>query len=258
MKKFIGLALIGAMMLTVAGCSKKEVKVISKIDDLKDAKIGVQVGTTGYIYVEDEFGKENTVSFDNGYNAVLALKNHKIDAVIIDDQPAQVFVEKNEGIKILDEEFVTEDYAIAIKKGNTELKDKVNEALAEIKANGTFQNSVDYYIEQKEGSAPYEKKEVERVNGKLTVATNAAFPPYEYKEGENFVGLDIDMAQAIADYLQMELVVLDMDFNSILASVDTGKADLGIAGMTVSEERLENVDFSDTYYTGRQVVIVNE
>lgn len=94
--------------------------------------------------------------------------------------------------------------------------------------------------------------------GTLTMATNAEFPPYEYYEGGEVVGIDVEIAQAIADKLGMELVVEDMDFNSIIASVQSGKADFGAAGMTVTEERLQSVNFTDSYAKGVQVVIVAE
>lgn len=93
---------------------------------------------------------------------------------------------------------------------------------------------------------------------KLVMATNAEFPPYEYKEGDKFVGIDIDVMQAIADDLGMELVVENMEFNSIITAVKSGKADVGAAGMTVREDRLENVDFTDTYAKAKQVVIVKD
>jgi polar amino acid transport system substrate-binding protein len=92
----------------------------------------------------------------------------------------------------------------------------------------------------------------------LTMATNAEFPPYEYHEGDDIVGIDAEIAQAIADKLGMELVIEDMAFDSIIPAVQSGKADMGLAGMTVTEDRLENVDFSDSYATGKQVIIVPE
>ena len=258
MKKTIAIVGIMAMMVSLAACGKKETKVINSVEDLTGAKIGVQKGTTGHIYVADEYGDESTECYNSGFEAVQALTQGKIDAVIIDDQPAQEFVKQNGKVKILEQEFALEDYAIAIAKGNEDLKEKINTALKQIKEDGTFQASVDYYIGHVEGSAPYVKKDVERTNGTLHMATNAKFEPYEYFEGENIIGLDIDMAQAIADILGMELKVTHIDFDSIIPSVVTGKADIGVAGMTVTEERLENVDFSDTYYTGRQVIIVNK
>ncbi len=92
----------------------------------------------------------------------------------------------------------------------------------------------------------------------LIMATNAEFPPYEYYDGENVVGIDAEIAQAIADDMGMKLEIEDMAFDSIIASVQAGKADFGAAGMTVTEERLENVNFTDTYAKATQVVIVKE
>lgn len=98
----------------------------------------------------------------------------------------------------------------------------------------------------------------ETAGGTLVMATNAEFPPYEYYEGENVIGIDAEIAQAIADKLGMELKIEDMAFDSIIVAVNSGKADMGMAGMTVTEDRLENVNFSDTYAHASQVVIVKE
>ena len=92
----------------------------------------------------------------------------------------------------------------------------------------------------------------------LTMVTNAEFPPYEYYEGDNVVGIDAEIAQLIADKLGMELEIVDVAFESIVPGVQAGKYDMGMAGMTVSEERLESVNFSSSYATGVQVVIVKE
>lgn len=92
----------------------------------------------------------------------------------------------------------------------------------------------------------------------LVMATNAEFPPYEYREGDQIVGIDVEIAQAIADDMGMELVVEDMAFDSLIAAVQSGKADMVLAGMTVREDRLENVNFSDPYTLTAQVVIVKD
>lgn len=92
----------------------------------------------------------------------------------------------------------------------------------------------------------------------LVMATNAEFPPYEYHEGDGIVGIDVEIAQAIADDLGLELVIDDMAFDSVIAAVQSGKADIGAAGLTVSEDRLENVNFSDPYTTAAQVVIIKD
>lgn len=92
----------------------------------------------------------------------------------------------------------------------------------------------------------------------LTMATNAYFPPYEYYEGDKIIGIDAEVAQAIADKLGMELKIVDIEFDSIITGVQTGKYDMGMAGMTVTDERKQSVDFSDSYATGIQSVIVKE
>ena len=94
--------------------------------------------------------------------------------------------------------------------------------------------------------------------GTLIMATNAEFPPYEYHEGDQIVGIDAEIAQAIADKLGYELQIEDMAFESIIPAVTSGKASFGMAGMTIDEDRLLSVDFSDSYATGVQVVIVKE
>ena len=96
------------------------------------------------------------------------------------------------------------------------------------------------------------------VDGVLSMATEATFPPYEYYDGDAIVGIDVEIAQAIADKLGLELQVTDIAFDSIIPGVQSGKYDLGLAGMTVTDERLEQVNFSDSYATGVQVVIVKE
>lgn len=95
-------------------------------------------------------------------------------------------------------------------------------------------------------------------DGVLVMATNAYFPPYEYYEGEEIVGIDVEVARAIADKLGLELEIQDMEFGSIITAVQTGKVDMGLAGMTVTEERMQNVNFTTTYATGIQSIIVVE
>lgn len=119
---------------------------IASPDDLADHTIGVQESTTGHLYCMDDFGEENVIAYTAGANAVEALKNGQVDAVVIDNEPAKAFVAANEGIKILDTEYAVEDYAIAISKDNTELLETVNGALKELKEDGTIQKIIDKYI----------------------------------------------------------------------------------------------------------------
>ena len=164
---------------------------------------------------------------------------------------------KDVQLKILDTEYVTEDYAICIAKENTELLDAVNTALEELIADGTVQQVTDYYISGT-GELPAFQQDVADDAQVLTMATNAAFPPYEYVENNQVVGIDAVVAALIADKLGMKLEISDMEFDSIIPSVISGKADMGMAGMTVTDERLESVNFTSSYATGIQVIIVPE
>lgn len=124
----------------------KEDSDIASVDDLAGKKIGTQRGTTGYLYCSDDFGDENIVAYDDGLTAVQMLNNGQVDCVVIDNAPAKEFVAANPGLKLLDTAYVEEDYAIGVGKGNTELKDAINTALEELKADGTLQAIVDKYI----------------------------------------------------------------------------------------------------------------
>ncbi|MBR3933582.1 MAG: basic amino acid ABC transporter substrate-binding protein [Clostridia bacterium] len=124
----------------------KEGSEIATIEDLKDKKIGVQLGTTGDIYASGDYGEENVIKYGKGADAVIALNGGDVDAVIIDNEPAKAFVAENAGLAILDTEYAVEDYAIAIKKGNTELLDNVNAALETLTANGTIDAIIAKFI----------------------------------------------------------------------------------------------------------------
>ena len=257
---FCGVRVLLLAALFVGGVSAE--KVIAGVDDLAGAKIGVQIGTTGHTYATTYEGDEagTTVTpYNKGADAVQALKTNKIDCVIIDNLPAESFVSKNPDLMILDsaldDELGIETYAIALKK-NSELTAKINDALAKLEADGTLDQIKLNYIGDDAGTMPYVKKDVERPNGVLVMATNAEFPPYEYYEGGVVVGIDADIAQAICDELGYELKITDMGFDAIIPAVESGKADVGIAGLSVTEDRLKNVDFSNPYTTAKQVIIV--
>ncbi len=264
MKRFKTIAafgLISAMILTFTACGSQVPKnTVFSADDLPGKTIGVQLGTTGDIYASD-YEKEGSKleRFNKTADAVQALKQGKIDCIIIDEAPAKIFVENNDGLTILEEPFELEDYAICVSKEKSELTASINEALATLKSSGTLDKIIANYIgDDTAGSFKYKSTNTDYSNGKLVMATEAGFPPYEFMENGVITGIDVDMAQAVADILKKELVIEDMAFDSIIAAVQSGKADIGVAGMTVTEERLANVDFTDPYTTATQVIIVRK
>ena len=124
----------------------KEGSDIASVDDLEGKKIGVQAGTTGDIYITDDYGQENVSQYNNGSLAVQALLNGQVDCVVIDNEPAKSFVAANEGLTILETEYITENYAAAFAKGNTELLEQYNAALAELTADGVIDTIIGRYI----------------------------------------------------------------------------------------------------------------
>ena len=115
-------------------------------DTLGDFMIGTQKGTTSDIYCSDDFGAEHVTTYDSSITAVQALINGQVDCVVVDNAPAQELVKANPGLKILETEYITENYAIGFNKGNTQLQEAVNKALAELTADGTIQKIIDKYI----------------------------------------------------------------------------------------------------------------
>ena len=260
MKRYLVMVMV-CMSLFLVGCQKGDSQnEISTISDLPGHKIGVQIGTTGEIYASSYEGdKEGTTieRYNKGSDAINSLKNRKLDCVVIDSEPAKAFLEKNEDLSILEEPLVEEEYAIVVSKEHPELTEKINGALEELKEDGTMDQIQEYYIGDGGEEESYESPEgLEYPNGELQMATNAQFPPYEYHENGEIKGLDVDMATAIADRLGYRLVINDIEFDSIIAAVQSGKVDIGVSGFTVTEDRKKNIDFTNTYAKSQQVVIV--
>ena len=250
-KVFLSILILTAAVLICCGCSvskdqssSTESASISSVDDLSGKRIGVQLGTTGDLYCTDyEKDGSGTVveRYNKGADAIQALRQGKIDCVVID-------------------ELTKEDYAFVLSKDNTTLLDQINQALDELKADGTIDNIEKNWVgaESELGKYPYEKKDIDRSNGTITIGTNAEFPPYEsYSDGQ-IVGIDIDIMQAVCDKLGMDLQIEDMAFDSIITAVTSGKVDVGASGFTITEERKKNVNFTDSYTTSKQVIIVKD
>ena len=259
MKKALAFtAAVTIAVCSMAACSKTETKKIEKTDDLKGAKIGVQLGTTGAIYAKD-VENADVQEFNKGADAVMALTQGKVDCVIIDEQPAKVFVSQNNGLSILGEEFANEDYAAVIKKDNTQLLDDVNKALKELKDDGTLDKIISSYIPAEgEEKGSYHYTQTVTDGDKFVMATNAQFPPYEYYESNEIIGIDVEIGRAIADKLGKVLSIEDMEFDSIINAVSAGKADIGLAGFTVTEDRKKQINFSESYTNSKQVIIIKK
>ncbi len=266
-KILVSLALSALCLFSVCACNKAEFK------------IGVQSGTTGELYVKGDVdmmfdGLKNSECFayDNGGLAVQAMLNGQVDFVIIDNEPAKQLVAQNSGIKMIDIALTTEQYAYGVDKNQPELLASINSIITRIKGDGTLDaifakyESLEY---DDEGNViggddhivgvESATKNVSNASGQLVVSTNAAFAPYEYKKGNKFAGIDMEVAELIADELDLELVIEDMEFISVVNSVGINAVDVAMAGLSVTASRRELVNFSEVYYEGvYQVLLVKE
>ncbi len=257
MKKIISLVLALAMIATLtlafASCSAE-----------KTFKIGVQAGTTGQYFVDGDAdwgfdGIEGYTSnqYSNGGLAVNDMKNGNVDFVMIDEQPAKQLAKKISGVKVIDVPLTVEEYAFGVDKAQPELLASVNEILADMKATGKLDAIVAAYATG-EGIKPFAsaKLDASKAAEQLVVATNANFAPFEYKEGDKFAGIDMEIAAYIAEQLGLELVIMDMDFDAVVTSVGKNNVDIAMAGLTVNDTRKQSVDFSESYYNAAQMLVV--
>lgn len=255
MKKIISFALVALVLVTVmlgaTACSKK-------------AYIGVQSGTTGQYFVDGDVdwdfpGIEGYTAkgFSNPGLAVADMKNGSIDYVVVDKAPALQLIKSVKGIKVIDIELTEEVYAFGVDKANSKLLADINAILASKQTE--IKSIIDKYATG-EGIVGIESatKDLDKKDSQLVVATNAAFNPFEWREGDKFYGIDIEIMKLVADELDMELVIEDMEFDSVVMSVGKNGIDVAAAALTVNDTRKESVNFTTTYYNAAQVLIVLE
>ncbi len=158
-------------------------------------------------------------------------------------------------VKVIDVELSNEEYAFGVDKSQPELMEQTNAFIKEIKANGKLDEICNRYFGNGEPVGVTSAQE-DSSKDQLVVATNAAFEPFEYKKGDTFYGIDMELAKLLADKLGKELVIKDMEFNAVLLSVEQKKCDIGMAGLTISPDREKQVNFTESYYSASQKLIV--
>ncbi len=163
--------------------------------------------------------------------------------------------QQTEKVKVIDINLSDEEYALGINKSDKELLDKTNAYIKDIKENGTLDEICNHFFGNGEPVAVESAKE-DASKDQLVVATNAEFAPFEYKKGDSFYGVDMEIVKGLADSLNKELVIKDMKFDAVVTSVQNGKADLAAAGLTVNATRAKQVNFADSYYSASQKLIV--
>ena len=249
MKKIITLALVLVLCLSLAACGAKEET---------GAKIAAQKGTTSFMYAE-ALANVQTKSYDTFALAAKDMINGNADYLFVDKTTAKALAKEIAGLKIIEIALSSENYGIGIDKNQADLKTKIDAILknkaAEIDAikekymNGEEAKYVGVTSGTKDGS---------KADAQLVVATNAEFAPWEYKEGTLYYGIDMEIAQLIANELGLELVIDDMEFDAVVGAVGKQNVDIAMSGITITTERLGVINFSDPYYTESIVCVVKE
>ena len=157
--------------------------------------------------------------------------------------------------KVIEIDLTNEEYAFGVDKNQPELLEQVNAFIAKIQEDGTFDEICDKYFGGGEPEA-VQSAALDTSKDQLVVATNAAFEPFEYTQGEDYYGIDMEIAALLAEELGQELVIQNMDFDAVCLSVSQQKCDIAMAGLTINEEREEYVTFTDPYYQASQRLIV--
>lgn len=227
-------------------------------DDLKTAKIAVQEGTTGDALVSDNYPDATISRFKAVTACGMELLNGRVDCIVVDSMPAQKLVDANPD-KMMILPFAASDtqeaYAIGLPKGS-ELTAEFNEAMATLEENGTYDLLVQKHISNEDVELPelptYESK------GTLIMGTNAEFEPFEYvgDDGETLMGFDIDYAKYLCATMGYDLQIENMDFDALPGALQSGKVDFLAAGISITDEKLEVMDFTNEYYQATQSIVV--
>ena len=247
MKKIIALALALVLCLSLAACGAKEET---------GAKIAAQKGTTSFMYAE-KLANTKTTSYDTFALAAKDMINGNADYLFVDKTTAKSLAKEIEGLKIIEIALSSENYGIGIDKNQPDLKTQIDTILSE-KADEIdaikekyMNGEEDKYVGVTSGT-----KDGSKADKQLVVATNAEFAPWEYKEGNQYYGIDMEIAKLFADEMGLELVIDDMEFDAVVGAVGKQNVDIAMSGITITTERLGVINFSTPYYTESIVCVV--
>lgn len=230
--------------------------------DLEGKTIAVQEGTTGDILVSESIANTTPVRFKAVTACALELMNGNVDCIVVDSLPAQALVDANpDQLMILDFPANTEVEAYAIGVNKTEegaaLAEEFNAAMATLKENGTYEALYNKHINGDDTVELPELPTVTESKGTLVMGTNCEFEPFEYLDSQgNPQGFDIDYAKYLCATMGYELEIENMNFDALPAALQTGQVDFLCAGLSVTEERLLQMDFTDNYYESTQAIVV--
>ncbi|HOC59417.1 MAG TPA: ABC transporter substrate-binding protein/permease [Smithellaceae bacterium] len=254
------------LFLLLPGCSEKPAYLllpqaqtssrITEIAHLSGKKVGI---VTGSVY-DQALNSKNPLAIPEYFNSfsdqVEALKSGKIDAFLVDEPMARDMMLRTGGLKTLKDLLTSDGYAFAFSKKRAHLQKEVNAALREMKANGTLQKIDARWFGSHEAAKTLPDFRQNGKNGRIRLATNGNLAPFAYMKHGKIIGYDIEIAMRIAEKLDRTLEISDMDCAAILPSLVSGKSDMAVGGITVTQERAKSVLFSDFNYEGGIAVMV--
>ncbi len=247
MKQLLHLmVLLAALSLT--GCNKET--QITDLSALEGGKtFAVPTGTVADKFVLQRFPDAKFKYFNSVLDCALAVKGGKADAAVYDKPVLQNLLAKNDGLTLLPEMVVDDNYGFAVQMANTELKNTIDQVLADLKSSGKYADMMNRWLPEKGSPAPMPVLEFPGANGVLKFGTAATTEPMSFVDGSrNVVGFDVEFASYIAQKLGKKIEVVNMDFGALLPALMAGKVDIVGAGLSITEERAKSVLFSKSYY----------
>jgi len=228
--------------------------MLSSTADLHGRRIGVMLGSAHEGFAIRTFPDSEVLQYRSAADMVLAVHDGKVDAGFLDADPLREILSQQPGFSILGEPLFVSEAGAGFSKGAAELRDRFNEFLAGIRADGTYDDMIERWIKGKDTVMP-KLPDIPR-QGKLVVATNDFGLPFVAVRDGRLVGFDMELAERFAHFLGRELELLNMEWSAVIAATVGGKADLGLGCMFITEERKQNILFSDPYYEAQSLAIV--
>ena len=258
MRHLLNLLTIVVIFLVI-GCGEKTQKITS-LASLKGGKtFAVPTGTVADQMVLKKIPDAKIIYFNSVLDCALAVKRGKADAAVYDQPILKNIAAKNDGLTVLSELILDDQYGFAVQLQNTALKSTADEVLAELKGNGTYQDMMKRWFPEKGNPAKMPEIVTGGKNGVLKFGTAAVTEPMSFFDGNrNLVGFDIEYASYIARKLDKKLEIIDMEFGAMLPALIAGKVDMIGAGLSITAERATKVLFSQSYYKSGIAAIVKE
>lgn len=253
----LGIGLIILLMITFAGCSERE--KITQLSQLDGKEFAVPTGTVADKLVLSKFPDAKFQYYNSVMDACLAVKSGKADAAAYDEPILKNIAAKNQGLIVLPDMITTDHYGFAVQLDKQELKETIDEVVTELKNDGTYDEMLKRWLPQEGDPAAMPDIKLTGNRGVLKFGTAAVTEPFSFIDGsQQIVGFDIELVMYIAQKLDMQLEIVNLDFGGMIPALTAGKVDMIGACITITEERAKSVLFSEPYYTGGIAALIKE